>query len=182
MLTCAAYGPQTQNYFNKNFKHAIVASHVGYIGGHKANPTYREVCTGTTGHAEALQVRTLVQHPHAWRAPRRHSRTGARQIEYDPSKVSYADLVTLHFRIHDPTTLNRQGNDVGTQYRSAIFYHTPEQARIATEVRDQLQATRIQGKIVTEIVPAATFYKAEDYHQLYLEANPGGYCNHRYRW
>ena len=170
-----------------------MSSKVGYTGGTAVNPTYREVCTGTTGHAEALQ------------------------IEYDPSKVKYEDLVEYHFRMHDPTTMNRQGNDTGTQYRSAIFFHTPEQERIAKEVRDLLQATKIKGKIVTEIVPAKVFYPAEDYHQLYLEANPyaavqppmpklrccahpraahlprggsrgragwarNGYCNHRERW
>ena len=125
-----------------------MSSHVGYTGGTTVNPTYRQVCNGDTGHAEALQ------------------------IEYDPSKVQYAELVEYHFRMHDPTQLNRQMNDVGTQYRSAIFFHTPEQEKIAIEVRDRLQATKIKGKIVTQIVPASKFYVAEDYHQLYLEANP----------
>ena len=145
-----------EKYFRKQFD--LVSTAVGYMGGTKENPTYRDVCTGTTGHAEVLRV------------------------EYEPAKVNYADLVEFFFRVHDPTTLNQQGNDVGTQYRSVIFYTTPEQARIAHEVKDRIQATKIKGKIVTEITPASNFFRAEDYHQLYLEKNPGGYCNHRLRW
>ncbi len=116
----------------------------GYTGGHVANPSYEEVCTGATGHAEASQ------------------------IVYDPSVVSYADLLEVFWQTHDPTTMNRQGNDVGTQYRSAIFYHNEEQRRLAEEYKKRLDASgAFSSPIVTEITPYAKFYKAEDYHQNY---------------
>jgi peptide-methionine (S)-S-oxide reductase len=124
----------------------------GYMGGQTLNPSYKAVCSGTTGHAEVIQV------------------------TYDPAMVSYRDLVDIFFTIHDPTTLNRQGADVGTQYRSAIFYHNDEQARIAEEAL--AAATDYwDDPIVTEITPADTFYAAEDYHQEYFARNPNqGYC------
>jgi peptide-methionine (S)-S-oxide reductase len=126
----------------------------GYMGGSKVEPTYEEVCTGLTGHAEVVQ------------------------LTYDPQLVSYQDLLDVFFTIHDPTTLNRQGADVGTQYRSAIFYHTPEQQRVATETIRRLDAAGLWGApIVTEVVPAPEFYPAEEYHQDYFERNPTqGYC------
>lgn len=126
----------------------------GYMGGTKPNPSYEEVCTGTTGHAEVVQV------------------------VYDPSVVTYRDLLEVFFTIHDPTTLNRQGNDVGTQYRSAIFYHSPEQKRVAEQVIAAMQSAGIwRDPIVTEIVPAGAFYPAEGYHQQYFARNPGQpYC------
>ena len=126
----------------------------GYAGGVKADPTYEEVCTGRTGHAEVVQ------------------------LTYDPAQVSYRDLLNVFFTIHDPTTLNRQGADVGTQYRSAIFYHTPEQNATAEELISQLEAQKLwSNPIVTEIVPLETFYPAEDYHQGYFRAHPyQGYC------
>ncbi|KAI9024787.1 peptide methionine sulfoxide reductase [Hyaloraphidium curvatum] len=130
---------------------------VGYTGGHTQNPTYREVCSGTTGHAEALL------------------------FEYKPDLVKYEDLVHFFFKFHDPTTPNRQGNDVGTQYRSAIFYHTPEQKVIAERVIPEAQKNW-KRKIMTEISPATVFWPAEEYHQQYLEKNPGGYCNHYSRY
>eukprot|EP01118_Nematostelium_gracile_P002784 TRINITY_DN1309_c0_g1_i1.p1 TRINITY_DN1309_c0_g1~~TRINITY_DN1309_c0_g1_i1.p1 ORF type:complete len:177 (-),score=39.26 TRINITY_DN1309_c0_g1_i1:83-562(-) len=145
-----------EKFFKKEFK--LDSAYVGYMGGDKKNPSYEDVCTGKTGHAEVIQ------------------------LSYDPKSVQYSDLVQFFFRMHDPTTVNRQGNDRGTQYRSAIFYHDEEQKETATKVRDELQATKIQDKIVTEISPASTFYKAEAYHQQYLDNNPGGYCNHRLRW
>src|SRR6266536_5970780 len=114
----------------------------GYAGGHVDNPTYREVCNGNTGHAEVVQ------------------------IHFDPNVVSYRDLLNVFFTIHDPTTLNRQGADVGTQYRSAIFYHTPEQKKIAEVVKNQLQS-EFTDPIVTEITPAGPFYNAEKYHENY---------------
>jgi peptide-methionine (S)-S-oxide reductase len=118
----------------------------GYIGGHVENPTYRQVCGGRTGHAEAVEV------------------------TYDPSRVSYEQLLELFWSIHDPTTLNRQGPDVGTQYRSAIFYHDEEQRAVATESKRALENAGTFGRpIVTEIVPAGEFYRAEDYHQRYYE-------------
>ncbi len=124
----------------------------GYAGGHVPHPTYREVCTGTTGHAEVVQ------------------------ITYDPSVVSYADLLEVFFAVHDPTTLNRQGNDVGTQYRSVIFYHNEEQKRIAQAAKET--AAQLWPKpIVTQIAPLDRFYKAEDYHQDYYRNNPSQpYC------
>jgi peptide-methionine (S)-S-oxide reductase len=119
---------------------------VGYLGGTLDNPTYEDVCTNETGHAEVVQV------------------------GYDSSLVSYEELLDLFWEIHDPTTLNRQGPDIGTQYRSAIFYHTPEQEKIAAASKEKLQASRKDDKpIVTEIAAASTFYKAEEYHQRYFE-------------
>ena len=126
----------------------------GYAGGHVDNPTYRDVCNGTTGHAEVVQV------------------------HYDGNVVSYQDLLTIFFGIHDPTTLNRQGADVGTQYRSAIFYHNEEQKDIAEKfIRDLEMQKVFNNPIVTEVVPLDKFYMAEDYHQEYFAKNPyQGYC------
>ncbi|HEX3113144.1 MAG TPA: peptide-methionine (S)-S-oxide reductase MsrA [Candidatus Eisenbacteria bacterium] len=119
---------------------------VGYTGGKTVNPTYEQVCTGRTGHAEAVEV------------------------TYDPERVSYDTLVQVFFENHDPTTPNRQGPDVGEQYRSAIFTHSPEQDRQAHEAVDRLtQAKRFRRSIVTQIVPAVPFYRAEEYHQRYFE-------------
>jgi peptide-methionine (S)-S-oxide reductase len=119
-----------------------------------ANPTYKDVCTGRTGHAEVVQV------------------------TYDPDEVSYDKLLDVFWENHDPTTLNRQGPDVGTQYRSAIFYYTPEQKRIAEASKAQLEASgRFRRPIVTEITQASTFYPAEDYHQRYLEKRGLASCH-----
>ena len=128
----------------------------GYMGGHKANPTYNQVCDGNTGHAEVVQ------------------------IKYDADTVSFGDLLDVFFTIHDPTQLNRQGNDVGTQYRSAIFHHSPEQKAVAEAKIAEIGAAGIwKDKVVTEVAPASTFYVAEDYHQEYFartgNANP--YCS-----
>lgn len=124
----------------------VVDTSVGYLGGTLLNPSYRDVCTGKTGHAEVVQV------------------------TYDPQRTSYEQLLSLFWELHDPTTLNRQGPDVGTQYRSAVFYHSPQQAALANESKAQLeQAKRFRRPIVTEIAPASVFYPAEDYHQRYLE-------------
>jgi peptide-methionine (S)-S-oxide reductase len=126
----------------------------GYAGGTVANPSYEAVCTGRTGHAEVVQ------------------------IEFDPAVVSYRELLEVFFTIHDPTTLNRQGGDVGTQYRSAIFYHSPQQQRDAKAVIAELEAERVwDDPIVTEVVPLEAFYPAEEYHRDYFRRNPGqGYC------
>lgn len=121
----------------------------GYIGGTVANPTYKAVCTGLTGHAEAVE------------------------IEYDPAEVPFEKLLEIFFATHDPTTKNRQGADVGTQYRSGVFYHDDEQKRIAEEVIRRLDAAGVfPAKIVTEVTAASTFYPAEDYHQDYFANNP----------
>ncbi len=121
----------------------------GYSGGHVRNPSYQQVTTGMTGHAEVIQIR------------------------YNPQEVSFRDLLNVFFTIHDPTTLNRQGNDVGTQYRSAIFYHTPEQKATAEQVIAELNAGHVwDDPIVTEIAPFEDFYPAEDYHQEYFARNP----------
>ncbi len=118
---------------------------VGYMGGTVDNPTYELVCSGETGHAEVVD------------------------LQFDPLRISYRQLVDEFFRCHNPTTLNRQGWDIGTQYRSAIFFHTPEQQHQAEEVRAELTASgRYKDPVVTEIVPATTFWRAEDYHQQYL--------------
>jgi peptide-methionine (S)-S-oxide reductase len=126
----------------------------GYAGGHVENPTYRAVCDGTTGHAEVVQ------------------------ITFDPRAVSYKELLEVFFTIHDPTTLNRQGGDVGTQYRSSIFYHSPEQRETAAQVIAGLDAARVwDAPIVTEVVPLDVFYPAEDYHQEYYRNNESQpYC------
>ncbi len=126
----------------------------GYANGHVDDPTYQQVCTGMTGHAEVIR------------------------IEFDPDEVSFKDILRVFFTIHDPTTLNRQGNDVGTQYRSGIYYHNEEQKRIANETIAELEAENIwRDPIVTEVVPVENYYPAEDYHQEYFDNNPNaGYC------
>jgi len=126
----------------------------GYIGGRHPNPSYEAVCTGVTGHAEAVEV------------------------TFDPAVISYADLLELFFAFHDPTTLNRQGPDTGTQYRSAIFVHTPEQKLVAEQTIARLGAEKVfPSPIVTEVTAATTFYPAEEYHQGYYRRNPNaGYC------
>lgn len=126
----------------------------GYSNGNTSNPTYEAVCSGRTGYAEVVQ------------------------LKYDPSIVSFRDLLNVFFTIHDPTTLNRQGADIGTQYRSAIFYHTPEQQAIAEQTIAELtQQGLFSSKIVTEITPIENYYPAEDYHQEYFAKNPyAGYC------
>lgn len=132
----------------------VISTRVGYTGGKLENPSYEDVCTGRTGHAEALEV------------------------EYDSALVSYDDMLSVFWSIHDPTTANRQGPDVGSQYRSAIFYHTPDQMAKAIASKEKLQATNhyLQRKIVTEIVPATAFYPAEDYHQRYFEKRGVATC------
>jgi peptide-methionine (S)-S-oxide reductase len=126
----------------------------GYAGGHVENPGYRAVCSGTTGHAEVVQ------------------------IEFDPEEISYRELLEVFFAIHDPTTLNRQGADVGTQYRSAIFYHDQAQQQTAERTIAELEEQKIwDDPVVTEIVPLERFYPAEDYHREYYDRNPEqGYC------
>ena len=132
----------------------VTATRVGYIGGNLKDPTYKDVCTDSTGHAEAVE------------------------IEYDPAKVSYGDLLNVFWENHDPTQLNRQGPDFGTQYRSAIFYHSPEQEQAASASKQALEESRqFSRPIVTQIVPAATFYEAEDYHQQYLEKRGMASCH-----
>jgi peptide-methionine (S)-S-oxide reductase len=127
----------------------VLSVESGYMGGRTVNPTYEDVCSGRTGHAEVVQ------------------------IAFDPAVVSFADILEVFFVVHDPTTLNRQGNDVGTQYRSAIFYHTPVQKATADAVIARLGGARIWNvPIVTEITPVATFYPAESYHQRYYASNP----------
>ena len=128
----------------------------GYMGGHTLNPTYKDICRGDTGHAEVVQV------------------------GFDPAQISYRNLLEMFFALHDPTQKNRQGNDVGTQYRSAIFYHSPEQQAEATAVIAELTTERAFAEpIVTEVVAAQIFYPAEDYHQGYFDANPNqAYCQY----
>ncbi|KAF2071423.1 hypothetical protein CYY_007267 [Polysphondylium violaceum] len=128
----------------------VLGTRVGYTNGQVLNPTYRQVCSGTTGHAEAVE------------------------LDYDPSQVSYTHLLDLFWSKHDPTTLNRQGNDSGTQYRSGIYYHNDQQKLEAIASKEKEQ-TKHKNPIVTEIAPAGVFYVAEDYHQKYLEK--GGQCS-----
>jgi peptide methionine sulfoxide reductase msrA/msrB len=133
----------------------VIDTEVGYTGGKLDKPTYEDVKTGRTGHAESVRV------------------------VYDPSKTSYETLLSFFFRMHDPTTMNRQGNDVGTQYRSAIFYTSEEQRRIAEEVKERVNRSgKWKAPVVTQIVPAGEFYRAEDYHQDYLVEHPNGYTCH----
>src|SRR5437870_1537072 len=137
------------------FRHVdgVASTAVGYSGGHLPNPTYHDVCSGGTGHAECVQ------------------------LEYDPARVSYEQLLDVFWENHDPTQLNRQGPDVGTQYRSAIFFHTPAQEAAARASKARLEASgRFRRPIVTEITPASTFYRAEEYHQRYLEKRGLAHC------
>lgn len=132
----------------------VVDVAVGYTGGHYPDPTYRDVCTGQTGHAEVVE------------------------LDYDPAKVSYETLLDVFWQIHDPTTPNRQGPDVGTQYRSAIFAHDDEQKKVAEASKASWDASgRFRRPIVTEVVPASTFYRAEEYHQRYDEKHGRAGCS-----
>jgi peptide methionine sulfoxide reductase msrA/msrB len=136
----------------------VLNTTVGYTGGQTENPTYGEVKTGFSGHAEAVQV------------------------VYDPAQISYQEILRTFFRLHDPTTPNRQGNDIGTQYRSAIFYHDQNQRQVATEVKEMVNRSgRWKGNVVTKITAAGPFYPAEAFHQDYLKKNPGGYTCHYLR-
>jgi len=131
----------------------VVETAVGYSGGHTENPTYEDVCSHTTGHAEVVLV------------------------TYDPEKVSYEELLDVFWASHDPTQINRQGPDIGDQYRSAVFYFTEEQRKAAEASKKRLQASgRVLGDIATEITEASTFYRAEDYHQQYFEKRGGSGC------
>jgi peptide-methionine (S)-S-oxide reductase len=132
----------------------VVATSVGYAGGTLENPTYRDVCSHTTGHAEVVQV------------------------EYDPARVSYAQLLQVFWENHDPTQLNRQGPDIGDQYRSVIFYFSDEQEKAAKESKEELEhAGKYRRPIVTQILPTPAFYRAEEYHQQYLEKRGLSHCN-----
>jgi peptide-methionine (S)-S-oxide reductase len=132
----------------------VVDTAVGYLGGQTENPTYQDVCTDETGHAEVVQV------------------------TYDPAKVSYEKLLNVFWESHDPTTVNRQGPDIGTQYRSAIFFHSAEQERIARASKEKMQASgKFRRPIVTEITPASAFYRAEEYHQKYLAKRGVSHCH-----
>lgn len=134
----------------------VIATAVGFMGGHTKNPTYKQVCYENTGHAEVVQV------------------------EYDPKVISYEELLDLFWHLHNPTTLNRQGPDVGDQYRSVVFYHSPEQKLAASSSRADLQnAGEFSEKIVTEIAPATEFTKAEEYHQQYVEKGGHASCHLR---
>jgi peptide-methionine (S)-S-oxide reductase len=132
----------------------VLDAAVGYSGGHMANPTYKDVCTDETGHAEVVQV------------------------TFDPAKVSFAQLLDVFWQIHDPTQVNRQGPDFGTQYRTAIFYHSPEQEVAAKKSKATLEASgKLRRPLATEITPAGTFYRAEEYHQRYLEKRGAASCH-----
>lgn len=132
----------------------VIETAVGYTGGAMPNPTYRDVCTDETGHAEAVQV------------------------TFDPAKVSYEDLLGVFWKVHDPSQVNRQGPDFGTQYRTAIFFHSPEQEAAAKKSKTALQASgRFTRPIATEITPASVFYRAEEYHQKYLQKRGAASCH-----
>jgi peptide-methionine (S)-S-oxide reductase len=134
----------------------VLATAVGFMGGHTKNPTYEDVCNHDTGHAETVQV------------------------EFDPKQISYEQLLEIFWNLHDPTTLNRQGPDIGDQYRSAVFFHSPAQKSLAESTRHKLQTSgELNGKIVTEINSASVFYKAEEYHQQYVEKGGRAGCHLR---
>ncbi|MES3038681.1 MAG: peptide-methionine (S)-S-oxide reductase MsrA [Bdellovibrionota bacterium] len=136
----------------------VVETQVGYAGGAKEKPAYKDVAAGITGHAESLE------------------------LKFDPSKVTYEELLVWFFKFHDPTTKNRQGNDVGSQYRSAIFYHSDAQKAVAEKVMAKVEKSKAwKAKLSTELSPAPKFYPAEPEHQKYLVKNPGGYDNHYLR-
>jgi methionine-S-sulfoxide reductase len=146
----------TEEFFRK--VPGVLETRVGYTGGQSQNPSYEDTSTGTTGHAESVE------------------------IKFDPTKVDYAQLLTLFFKMHDPTTLNRQGNDVGSQYRSAIFFHGDKQRETAQALMAKIEKSGAWGaKLTTQLAPAGTFYPAEEYHQRYLAKHPGGYDNHYLR-
>ncbi|KAF2822673.1 methionine sulfoxide reductase A [Ophiobolus disseminans] len=141
-----------EHMYRKQFgKAGLYDARVGYIGGDTNDPSYRAVCSGRTGHAEALR------------------------ITYDPTRITYTSLLTFFYKMHDPTTHNQQGPDRGSQYRSAIFFHDAEQEKTAREVTKKVDEQWWKGGVVTEILPAGQWWDAEQYHQLYLEGNPGGY-------
>jgi len=132
----------------------VIETAVGYSGGHTESPSYQDVCTDETGHAEVVQV------------------------TFDPAKVSFEQLLQAFWSMHDPTQLNRQGPDVGTQYRTAIFFHSPEQAAVAKKSREALEASgKLKRPIATEITPAGKFYRAEEYHQKYLQKRGAASCH-----
>lgn len=136
----------------------VINTTVGYSGGTTPDPTYRQVCTGSTGHAEVVKV------------------------EFDPEKLTYEELLDYFFRLHDPTTLNRQGNDMGTQYRSVIFYQDDEQKKVALKKKQEIDRSgKWQNPVVTEVTASRPFYPAEEYHQDYLQKNPDGYSCHYLR-
>ena len=136
----------------------VISTQVGYTGGSLPSPTYDIVKTGTTGHAESVE------------------------IEFDPKIISFDEILKFFFKLHDPTTLNRQGNDMGSQYRSVIFYHSEAQRQTALKIRALVDVSGVWKRpVVTEIVQAMPFYPAEDYHQKYLKKNPGGYTCHYVR-
>jgi peptide-methionine (S)-S-oxide reductase len=131
----------------------VINTQVGYIGGHTQKPTYKDVCSDQTGHAEAVE------------------------IEYNPEEISYETLLNLFWNNHNPTTLNRQGPDIGTQYRSAIFFHTPDQEKLALASKAELEnSKKFPREITTQILPASEFYPAEDYHQQYLAKQGRSHC------
>lgn len=134
----------------------VIETAVGYMGGTTEQPTYEQVCSHKTGHAEVVQ------------------------LQFDPKVVSYEQLLRTFWEIHDPTTKDRQGPDVGSQYRSVVFFHSPEQEAIAQKIKTELEQTNshYKGRIVTEITPAATFWRAEEYHQRYFEKRGGGTCHY----
>ncbi|HSZ84045.1 MAG TPA: peptide-methionine (S)-S-oxide reductase MsrA [Polyangia bacterium] len=146
----------TEEFFRK--VPGVVETKVGYTGGQLKNPTYEDTSTGTSGHAESLE------------------------LKFNPAKVSYVELLTLFFKMHDPTTANRQGNDVGTQYRSAIFFHGEKQRETALALMQKIDKSGAwKAKLTTQLAPAGVFYPAEEYHQRYLVKHPGGYDNHYLR-
>ena len=146
----------TEEFFRKI--PGVMKTEVGYTGGTIDHPEYEEMHDGHTGHAESVN------------------------IEFDPKKVSYEKLLEFFFKMHDPTTKNRQGNDVGNQYRSAIFFHSPQQQKIATEFKQKVEKSGAwKAPIMTEISAAGKFWRAEEYHQKYLQSHPGGYDNHYLR-
>jgi peptide-methionine (S)-S-oxide reductase len=165
-----------EHMFRREYKgKGLYDARVGYIGGDTDNPGYRAVCSGRTGRTYPSPLLRRDAQRDMQTVANWYTDAEALQVVYDPEKVTYRSLLEFFYKMHDPTTSNRQGPDVGSQYRSAIFYHDAEQEKIARDVTDKVNKQWWKGGVATEILPAGKWWDAEQYHQLYLDNNPGGY-------
>jgi peptide-methionine (S)-S-oxide reductase len=163
-----------EHMYRKEYKgKGLYDARVGYIGGDMENPGYRAVCSGRTGRT---YLPSTCATKYMWVVANNQSTDAeALQVIYDPEKIQYRTLLEFFYKMHDPTTANRQGPDVGSQYRSAIFYHDAEQEKIAKDITEKVNKQWWKGAVATEVLPAGKWWDAEQYHQLYLDNNPGGY-------
>ena len=166
-----------EHAFRKQFKDQLLDAKVGYIGGDTKNPSYRAVCSGRTGRKSSFpSMRSVLAKINVPLTAYLFSDAEALQVTFDPEKVTYNTLIEFFYKMHDPTTKNRQGGDAGTQYRSAIFYHDEEQERIAREITAKVGEQWWRASpVTTELAPAGEWFDAETYHQKYLDKTPGGY-------